>query len=474
MFCQRCGNQLAPGARFCNACGTPVTVPAAPVSMARPALVTVIAVLHFVGGPLMLLGAVGVFTTAENADRFFALGFGAVFVLLGAASLATGIGLWKMREWGRVLQIVLACIGLLGIPLGTIISILLLVYFTRPHVKLLFSGRRLDQLAPDEVATLSAAGGGASGASVVVIAGIVVLVVVAFSGILAAIAIPNLLTAMQRSRQLRTIADMRRIAVTVETYRAEHNAPPQSIPPAKDAWTNNLRYASDGDELLDRQRRQGWAIRRERRRALRARRNDGLRRGPRARERRDAAMPGTEDSTLTYCQKCGNQLAPGAQFCNQCGTPVTAPAGGAPVAGAPKSGCGKGAIIAIVAVVAVFVVVAIIGILAAIAIPNLLTAKQRAMQKRTIADMRSAATSVELYRASHNALPDSIAPQKDGWGHDFRYKSDGTNYWIVSAGKDGVFEEDDPSSYTPGPTTNFDADIVMQNGELRRWPGGVR
>src|SRR5438552_10908932 len=38
------------------------------------------------------------------------------------------------------------------------------------------------------------------------------LIVVAIIGILAAIAIPNLLTAMQRSKQKRTMADMRTIA----------------------------------------------------------------------------------------------------------------------------------------------------------------------------------------------------------------------------------------------------------------------
>jgi type II secretory pathway pseudopilin PulG len=173
------------------------------------------------------------------------------------------------------------------------------------------------------------------------------------------------------------------------------------------------------------------------------------------------------------CQRCGSTLAPGAQFCNQCGTPVPASAG-TPIAAAPKSGCSKGAVIAIVALVAVFIVIPVIGIIAAIAIPNFLTAKQRAMQRRTIAEMRRAAQTVELYRMSHNALPESIQPVKDGWGNDLRYKSDGTDYWIISAGKDGRFEEDDPSRYSRGATRDFDADIVMLNGELlRRWPGGV-
>ena len=249
MFCQRCGNALAPGARFCNACGTPVTAPVAPISTARPTLVTVLAILHFVGGAFLLLGGIGIFVspaTSSSSDRAFTLGFGIAFLLLGALSIAAGIGLWKMREWGRVLQIVLACIGLIGIPLGTIISILLLVYFTRPHVKLLFSGKRLDQMTQEEIAVLAAAAGETGGASGVVIALVVLVVVVGFIGILAAIAIPNLLTAMQRSRQMRTMADMSRIAQSVETYRVSHNAPPPSITPAKDAWTNDLRYVTDG------------------------------------------------------------------------------------------------------------------------------------------------------------------------------------------------------------------------------------
>ena len=43
------------------------------------------------------------------------------------------------------------------------------------------------------------------------------LIVVAIIGILAAIAIPNLLTAMQRTRQKRTMADMRTIATAWES-----------------------------------------------------------------------------------------------------------------------------------------------------------------------------------------------------------------------------------------------------------------
>jgi type II secretion system protein G len=50
------------------------------------------------------------------------------------------------------------------------------------------------------------------------------LIVVAIIGILAAIAIPNLLTAMQRSKQKRTMADMRAVAVAWEERAADVNS----------------------------------------------------------------------------------------------------------------------------------------------------------------------------------------------------------------------------------------------------------
>ncbi len=53
------------------------------------------------------------------------------------------------------------------------------------------------------------------------------LFVIAVIGILAAIAIPNLLTAMQRSKQKRTSADIRTLATAVEAYATDKNAYPK-------------------------------------------------------------------------------------------------------------------------------------------------------------------------------------------------------------------------------------------------------
>ncbi|HET7436748.1 MAG TPA: prepilin-type N-terminal cleavage/methylation domain-containing protein [Thermoanaerobaculia bacterium] len=98
------------------------------------------------------------------------------------------------------------------------------------------------------------------------------LIVVAIIGLLAAIAVPNLITAMHRARQKRTMADMRQIALSWETraqdtghYTAagvglslcctepvtigelEVMLVPTYIRPlnAKDGWGRNLEFGVD-------------------------------------------------------------------------------------------------------------------------------------------------------------------------------------------------------------------------------------
>ncbi len=148
------------------------------------------------------------------------------------------------------------------------------------------------------------------------------------------------------------------------------------------------------------------------------------------------------------------------------------------------------------------IVVAIIGILAAIAIPNLLTAMQRAKQKRSMADIRTIATAwearatdVNRYNAAGVTFPttnvtiDNLTsylaptyvktfPQVDGWGNNWGLGIDqawGTTtaaqvYAIISYGKDGQSD----GSWSGGATTNFDCDIVYSNGTFIQYPEGVQ
>jgi type II secretion system protein G len=52
------------------------------------------------------------------------------------------------------------------------------------------------------------------------------LIVIAIIGILAAIAIPNLLNAVQRGKQKRTMSDMRALATAVEAYAVDNSQYP--------------------------------------------------------------------------------------------------------------------------------------------------------------------------------------------------------------------------------------------------------
>ena len=160
------------------------------------------------------------------------------------------------------------------------------------------------------------------------------------------------------------------------------------------------------------------------------------------------------------------------------------------------------------------IVVAIIGILAAIAIPNLLTAMQRAKQKRTMADMRTIATAWEARATDTNkynaagaitaittcsnrlaiatisgALSPTyikLLPNKDGWGNSVHFFADqpwndpkpAQNYLVWSGAKNAT---SDPASTTGfdtaavgGATTNFNDDILFSNGVFLQYPEGVQ
>ena len=96
------------------------------------------------------------------------------------------------------------------------------------------------------------------------------LIVIAIIGILAAIAIPNLLNALQRGKQKRTMSDMRNLAIAIESYNVDNNQYPTATtcptfptsysgltsgsftllkptyiaqPPYQDGWQQQLGYA---------------------------------------------------------------------------------------------------------------------------------------------------------------------------------------------------------------------------------------
>ena len=134
------------------------------------------------------------------------------------------------------------------------------------------------------------------------------------------------------------------------------------------------------------------------------------------------------------------------------------------------------------------IVLAIIGIIAALAIPNLRNAMDRAKQKATMADMKSIGNALELYSVDHNTYPRGMAdantsmvapflspgyiktmPPGDGWNNSWHIDTNasGTVYTITSYGRDGA-----AGTATGGPTSDINCDIVYSNSSFFQWPQG--
>ncbi|HYK00449.1 MAG TPA: prepilin-type N-terminal cleavage/methylation domain-containing protein [Thermoanaerobaculia bacterium] len=149
------------------------------------------------------------------------------------------------------------------------------------------------------------------------------------------------------------------------------------------------------------------------------------------------------------------------------------------------------------------IVVAIIGILAAIAIPNLLTAMQRSRQKRSMADMRTAAQALEARATDVNSYsiagtdvsitwPDPVSsveeltpaltptyvkriPIYDGWGTKFQVGLTAQSYAFKSYGADKSNNTSGTTSTTqPITTAVFDCDIIFSEGTFVMYPEGVQ
>jgi type II secretion system protein G len=155
------------------------------------------------------------------------------------------------------------------------------------------------------------------------------------------------------------------------------------------------------------------------------------------------------------------------------------------------------------------IVVAIIGIIAAMLIPNLLDAFQKAKQKRTMADMRVVGTAMfswmtdQVGAAAAGAsstlvdlsnygtvqrstdlitvlVPDYIqeVPYLDGWKRPYDYylktatPTAAQVMAIRSPGRDGVVEGTQ-YSVTNFEPTDYDRDVIWADGFFVRWPQKV-
>ncbi|MGZ8797146.1 MAG: hypothetical protein ACXW2F_07350 [Thermoanaerobaculia bacterium] len=150
--------------------------------------------------------------------------------------------------------------------------------------------------------------------------------------------------------------------------------------------------------------------------------------------------------------------------------------------------------------------------LACVAVPNLLVARNRSRQKRTMADMRTISTAWEarasdlksytvdpdprdstakdlsdfatLHRVSSADLKRALVPKylkefpaRDGWGNEIEFstgdylsKRDAQLYVIRSLGSDHIAYA---GEYKSRAVTKFEEDLVFTNGTFLQFPEGV-
>lgn len=159
----------------------------------RPDGVTVIAVLDFIGAGFQALLAVLLFvggafvgtilgrlsgqsSGALGAGVGIAIGavLGVICLVFAAISAAVGYGLWTMKEWGRILQVVLAAVGGLLQVFGLLSSVVqgrmlalgwnviwvayfawVLFYLLQPQIKAAFSRQQVGTYVPPPTAPMA-------------------------------------------------------------------------------------------------------------------------------------------------------------------------------------------------------------------------------------------------------------------------------------------------------------------------------
>lgn len=115
--------------------------------------VKILAVLFLVFGAMMIVGGLLLFGVIAGAgaisgerEAMLVTGIvgtviGAVFMILGLPSVIAGVGLYKRREWGRILAIVVGALNLLNFPFGTALGGYALWVLLSPETQPLFHQR---------------------------------------------------------------------------------------------------------------------------------------------------------------------------------------------------------------------------------------------------------------------------------------------------------------------------------------------
>jgi hypothetical protein len=144
MFCDQCGQQSAPSARFCSSCGKAIGVAVVPAAEGKvDHNLRVLGVLWLVYSVLRGLGVIWFLSVGRvmlpfilsripfgppelplgrliTGMFFFGTTLAAFLALLG---VITAWGLLQRESWGRMLALIVGVVALLSIPFGTALGV---------------------------------------------------------------------------------------------------------------------------------------------------------------------------------------------------------------------------------------------------------------------------------------------------------------------------------------------------------------
>jgi hypothetical protein len=134
----------APAARVENMATNPEADAIRRAHLNHEASIKAVGALYYIGGAVMtiagLMGAVG----APRSEGVALLLFIGAF---GVAQLVVAWGVRAFRPWGRVVGIILSVIGLIGFPIGTLISAYILYLLLSKKGRTIFSPEYQDVIA---------------------------------------------------------------------------------------------------------------------------------------------------------------------------------------------------------------------------------------------------------------------------------------------------------------------------------------
>ncbi|MES2474763.1 MAG: hypothetical protein V4640_03205 [Verrucomicrobiota bacterium] len=99
-------------------------------------------ILYFLGGVFLLFGSIAALTTAPVTEGVTGLGEQAAYILfliLGIFQFFLGAAVRKLKPWSRIGVGILSTIGLIGFPIGTLISAYILYLVLGKKGKMVFS-----------------------------------------------------------------------------------------------------------------------------------------------------------------------------------------------------------------------------------------------------------------------------------------------------------------------------------------------